>query len=177
VAISTQECYLKIFISREWIHPVAKQTENNKLTNLTININSQHIQHDEVAIWNQSAISMRRFFTARRFAGAIYAVVMCPPVYLSVTSRYCIETTGRIELVFGTYSTPCCKEIWVSPKIRVLSSRTLCETSDLENFTTASRSRCWNWSSSSSTVELVDDTYTTVDESWLFTASRSTVTL
>ena len=32
-------------------------------------------------------------------------------------------------------------------------------------------------SSSSSTVELVDDTYTTVDESWLFTTSRSTVTL
>ena len=27
---------------------VAKQTENNKLTNLTISINSQHIQHDEV---------------------------------------------------------------------------------------------------------------------------------
>jgi len=29
----------------------------------------------------------------------------------------------------------------------------------------------------SSTVELVDDTYTTVDESWLFTTSRSNVTL
>ena len=39
---------MKIFISPEWIYPVAKQTENNKLTNLTININSQHIQHDEV---------------------------------------------------------------------------------------------------------------------------------
>jgi len=32
-------------------------------------------------------------------------------------------------------------------------------------------------SSSSSTVELVDDTYATIDKSWLFTASRSTVTL
>ena len=30
------------------IYPVAKQTENNKLTNLTININSQHKQHDKV---------------------------------------------------------------------------------------------------------------------------------
>jgi len=39
---------MKIFISPEWIYPVAKQTENNKLTYLTININSQHIQHDEV---------------------------------------------------------------------------------------------------------------------------------
>ena len=27
---------------------------------------------------------------------------MCPSVRLSVTSRCCIETTGRIELVFGT---------------------------------------------------------------------------
>ena len=36
---------------------------------------------------------------------------------------YCIETTGRIELVFGmdasTYPALCCKEIWVSPKISV----------------------------------------------------------
>jgi len=39
---------LKIFISPERTYPVAKQTEKNKLTNLTININSQHIQHDEV---------------------------------------------------------------------------------------------------------------------------------
>ena len=39
---------VKIFILPEWIYPVAKQTENNKLINLTININSQHIQHDEV---------------------------------------------------------------------------------------------------------------------------------
>jgi len=30
---------LKIFISPEWIYPVAKETKNNKLNNLTININ------------------------------------------------------------------------------------------------------------------------------------------
>ena len=47
------QCVWKIFISRKWMHPVAKQTENNKLTNLTVNINSQHIQHDEVGnTWN-----------------------------------------------------------------------------------------------------------------------------
>jgi len=39
---------MKIFISPDRIYPVAKQTENNKLSNLTIDINSQHIQHDEV---------------------------------------------------------------------------------------------------------------------------------
>jgi len=46
-------------------------------------------------------------------------------------------------------------------KIRILSSGTLSQAPDLENFATASRSRCQqNSSSSSSTVELVD-TYTT----------------
>jgi len=69
----------------------------------------------------------------------------------------------------------CYKEISVSPKIRVLPSETLFHTPDLENFSTASRSRCQQHSSS--TVEFVDDTYTTVDESWLFTTSRSTALL
>jgi len=49
---------------------------------------------------------------------------------VSVTCRYCIEMTGRIELVFGmeahsTHPTLCYKEIWISPKIRVLPSVTL----------------------------------------------------
>ena len=39
---------LKIYISPERIYPVAKRMENNQSTNLTININSQHIHHDEV---------------------------------------------------------------------------------------------------------------------------------
>ena len=103
-------------------------------------------------------------------------------VCLSDTSRCCIETTGRIELVLArrlpsTYHTLCYKKIWVSPKTGVLPSGTLSKTPDLENFATASRSRCQqNSSSSSSTVEFVDDIYTTDDESWLFTTSRSTVT-
>jgi len=41
-------------------------------------------------------------------------------------------------------------------------------------FCATSRSHCQQ---NSSTVEPVDDTYTTVDESWLFTTSRSAVTL
>ena len=45
-----------------------------------------------------------RIFTAHRYASAVYAVVVCPSVclsvLLSVTSRCCIETTGRIELFF-----------------------------------------------------------------------------
>ena len=44
---------LKIYISPERIYPVAKRMENNQSTNLTININSQHIHHDEVGnTWN-----------------------------------------------------------------------------------------------------------------------------
>ena len=36
-------------------------------------------------------------FTARCYASAVYAVVMC----LSITSQYCIKTTEQIEVVFG----------------------------------------------------------------------------
>jgi len=59
-------------------------------------------------------------------------------ICLSVTSQYCVETTGRIELVFDMDAsfhlshTSCCKEIWVSRKITVLHSRTLSQTPDLE---------------------------------------------
>ena len=62
-------------------------------------------------------------------------------------------------------------------KLRVLPSGTLFQTPDLDNFARANRSCCQQNSSSSSTVELVDDTYTTIDESWLFTTGQSTVTL
>ena len=107
---------------------------------------------------------------------------ICLSVRLSITSRYCIKTSG-IELVFGMeaysiYPILCYKEICVSPRIRVLPSGNLSRTPDFENFAAASKSRCQqNLLSPSSVVELVDDTYMTVDESWLFTTSRLTVTL
>ena len=34
-------------------------------------------------------------------ASEVYAVVVCSSVHLSVTSRYCSEMTGRIQLAFG----------------------------------------------------------------------------
>ena len=62
---------------------------------------------------------MRMGFTARRYAGAVYAVVVCPSVCPSVTNQYCIETNGRIELGFGMEaSTLSCKEIRLSPKLK-----------------------------------------------------------
>ena len=126
------------------------------------------------------------FFSARRYASA---VLLSSCVRLSVrpsARHYPVLYSERLKesnwyLAWrhpSSYPTLCCKKIRISPKIRVLPCGTLSRTSDLENFTTASRWRCQqNSSSSSSTVELVDDTYTTIDKSWLFTTSRSTVTL
>jgi len=95
---------------------------------------------------------------------ARYLLSSCVRPSPSVTSRYCIETTGRIELVFSIeasfpHRTLCGKEIWVSPKVRALTFRTLSQTLDFKNFATAIRSHCQENSSSSSMVELVDDTY------------------
>ena len=114
------------------------------------------------------------------YVSAIYDVVVCLSVRPPVTSRYCIETNGQIELVLAwrilsTYSTLCYKKSWVSA--RVLPSGTSSQTPGLENFAMTSRSHRQQNSPSSSTVELVDDTYTTIDELWLFNTSRSTVTL
>ena len=84
---------------------------------------------------------------------------------LSVTSQYCIKRLDESSWVFwlpSTYPTLSYKEIWLSPKIRVLSSGTLFQTPEWENFARASQSRCQQHSSSSSTVEFVDDAYTTV---------------
>ena len=107
-----------------------------------------------------------QFFTARRYASAVFAVVVCSSVCLSVTSRYCIIVSKRL---YGsnwflswrlsiTYAIQkrCCKKIRVSLKVRLLISGTVSQTLDLENFATASRSRCQQ---NSSTVQLVDDTY------------------
>jgi len=68
------------------------------------------------------------------------------PACPSVCHPYCIEKTGRIELVLAwrlpfTYPILCCKEIWVFLKIRAIPSATLSQTPDLENFVTASRRR------------------------------------
>ena len=120
---------------------------------------------------------------------SVYAVVTCLSVCPSVTSRYCIKTTGRIESSWfwhGVFLPRIPHSHYVIRKYGYLQKLGyfplgLCpKLWTLKNFATASRSRCQQHSSSSSsssTVELVDDIYTTVDESWLFTTSRSTVTL
>jgi len=54
-----------------------------------------------------TSISVDRFFTTRRYASAVYAVVVCPCDRLSVTHRYCTKmakpriTQTTYTLVFG----------------------------------------------------------------------------
>ena len=49
-----------------------------------------------------SAVRTTFIFTARRYASAVYAAIMVSLyVCLSATSRYCVETTRRIELVLA----------------------------------------------------------------------------
>ena len=49
-------------------------------------------------------------------------------------TKLIFDMEARLPL---TYYTLCFKEIWVSPKIRVLLSGTLSRMTDLENFATA----------------------------------------
>ena len=114
----------------------------------------------------------------RRYASVVFAVVMCPSVCLSVTSRCCIETTKRIEtrLAWGLFPPIlyCVRKIFGYLQNKGTSLWNFAPNyMNVENFATASRSRC---QPNSSTIEFVDDTYATVNESWLFTAHRSAVT-
>jgi len=83
----------------------------------------------------------------RRYASAIYMLSVCLSVCLSQTgivSKRLYESSwvlARARSVPSTCPTLCYKEIWLSSKIRVLASGTLSQTTDFENFATASRSR------------------------------------
>ena len=57
---------------------------------------TQHTHRTDVVASDAASI-----FTARRYAGAVFAVVVCPSVRSCVTNRYCTQTTGRIELISG----------------------------------------------------------------------------
>jgi len=91
----------------------------------------------------------------------LLSLCVCSSVCLSVchkpVARYCIETTGRIELVLtrkllSTYPTVYCKEIRISLKIR-----NFVPNSGLRNFHFAAASRL-NCQQNLSTIEFVDDT-------------------
>ena len=119
-------------------------------------------------------------FTAQCCASAVYAVIVCLSVCLpqaGIVLKRLDESSWFLawRLPF-TYPTLFCKEIWVSPEMRVLSSGH-CHTLRTWRLSPRKSVTLQANSLSSSTVEFVDDTYTTMDESLLFTTSRLTVTL
>ena len=125
--------------------------------------------------WHRYGSKLRHGHPAYLLSPPFVRLSVCPS-QAGVVSKRLDESSWFLEWrPPSAYPTLSYKELWVSPKTKVLPSGTLSQTRDLEDFATASRSRCrQNSSSSSSTVELVDDTYTTVDKSRLFTTSRST---
>ena len=120
-------------------------------------------------------------FNVRRCASAVYAMALCLSMSVRLPQVGVIYRNGwthRAGFWHGSFLiTLSYKKIPVTVKIRVLPSGNLPrKTVDLKNFAMTSRCHCQQYSPLlSSTVDL-DDTYTTVDESWLFTASQSTVT-
>jgi len=112
-------------------------------------------------------------FTARRYDSAVFAVVVCPSVRSSqngiVSKRLGGSSWYLAQSLPSVYPTLCCKEIWYFQKVKYLHVELCPKLRTLENFATACWSRCQqNSSSSSSTVEFVDDIYATIDEARLF---------
>ena len=73
------------------------------------------------------------FFTAGRYAIAVYAVVVCPSVRLSQTcivSKHQLDESswGLVWMLPFIHPRLCYKEIWVSPNINVLPSGILFQT-------------------------------------------------
>ena len=101
---------------------------------------------DELAHRAGPSATLTLFLTARRYASAMYAVVMCPSVCPSVRPSVRPSQAGILSKRLdesswyfarrlpSTDPTLCCKEIWVSPKLEVLPP-------DSENFARG-RSRC-----------------------------------
>ena len=126
---------------------------------------------DRLAIFRIASLAV---IAARR---CVFAVVVCPSLRLSVrpsvTNRYCIVTAGQVELGLGIEASfrlsHTIRKFGKRPKLGYFRLELYPNFRLIKNFATTSRSKCQqNSSSSSSTVKLVDDTYTTVDESWLF---------
>ena len=126
------------------------------------------------------------FYCATLCYSAVFAIAMC----LSVRPSVCLSQAGIVSKRLDESScffwhggfhpliSHCVIRKFRYLQNRLLPSVTLSQASYFINFATASRPRCQQ-NSSSSTVKLVADTYTTADkhESWPFTTSRSTVTL
>jgi len=87
-------------------------------------------------------------FTTQRYASAVCCrrVSVCPsvcPSQAGIVSKRQDESIWYLaRRLTSTFPALCYQEIWLSPKIRILPFGTLAQTRELENFATASRSRC-----------------------------------
>ena len=75
------------------------------------------------------------FFTARRYISAVLAVVVCPsacPSQAGIIRKRLDESSWFLARRLPSTCHTVCKEIWVSPKTRILQ-RTWSQTPDLEN--------------------------------------------
>jgi len=96
--------------------------------------------HDVITIYTVN-VKYTACFTARRCASAVFAVDLCLFVRLSVcpsqagiVSKQLDESSWFLaRRLPSTDPTLCCKEIWVSPKVRVVPCGTSSETPDLKN--------------------------------------------
>jgi len=119
----------------------------------------------------------RWLFKAWRCGSAVSAVVECLSVRLS-QAGFVSKRLDESSWYFGTeaslhlFHTVLSGNLDIS-EIGVLFSGTMSQTPDSKKFAT----HCQQNSSLSLTVELVDDTYATIDEWWLLATSRSTVSL
>jgi len=117
-------------------------------------------------------------FTARHYASAVCAVIVCPSAYPSVHRKPVSHRNDESNWFLAwelpsTDPTLFRKKILVPLKIRVLLSGTLSRTLDLENLPRqvdrVVNKACRRWS--------LLTTSTMVDVSWLFTTRRPAVSL
>ena len=110
---------------------------------------------------NYHILSQRVYHVSAVFA-VVLCLSVCPSQAGNVSKQLDESSLFLARSLPSTCPTLCYNKTWVF-------SVALVPNYGLQNFDTESPSRCQK---NSSTVELVDDAYTTIDESWLFTTSR-----
>ena len=123
------------------------------------------------------------FFTAQQCASAAYAVVVRPSVCLSqagIVSKRLDESSWYLAWELpSTYPTLSCKKIWVSSLWNFVPKTSALLTNRLRKFRhgklIALSTTCRRRRRRSSLLTTMRQS--TIDESWLFTTSRSTVSL
>jgi len=122
-------------------------------------------RHEDLVLIRKCFLNFKIFFTARRYASAVYAVVVYPSLCRSVCLSQAGVVSKRLDKsswflawrLPSTYPTLCYKVICVSSELEYFS---FVRYSGFRQFRHGKLiALSTNSSSSSSTVEFVDDTY------------------